>query len=233
MHAVPFLTLLASTAPGAQTIVWGGFSGIPQHALILPMGSDSILETTGSATESTNDKGEWTVAIASAATGLHKLNIRRNSDNKTLSRMQIVLGGPGQTSYAFDPAATSEEVAAMVAAAVDERLSDNHGAGLWGSEDNKLVMLSSLVDSVIDDVTVQLADGVYLHEDNVNFRTVLLFDTSNGNAVSGNASVGWDSATRRLTLAQTPPFTLAPGDRVTVLAVRDSLYSPTGRWVNR
>lgn len=233
MHVVPFLTLLAPGAGTVQTIVWGSFSGIPQHALVLPLGSDTILETSGTATESTNDKGEYRSGLTSGATGLHKLNIRRNSDNKTLMRLQVVLGGAGQTSYAFDPAASSEDVAALVAAAVDERLSDNHGPGLWGTDDSKLILLATTVESVINTKTIVLAASTYLHEDNVNYRTVLLFDTSNADAVSGNASVAWDADLRRLTLAQTPPFALAPGDRVTILAVRDSLYAPTGRYVNR
>ncbi len=233
MHVVPFLTLLSPGAGGVQTVVVSSYTGVPIYLKVFALGSDTIQETTGSSTESSNDKGEHRLSLSTGGTGIRKIGIYRVSDNALLDRQQVVLGGAGTTSYAYPLSGDQAADAAAIAQAVDERLSDVHGSSSWVSDDSRLVMIDALVESVVNSKTVVLTTGENVYSDTVAFRTVLLFDTSDGDKVAGNAVESWDSSLRRITFRQAPPFTLAINDRVVVLAIRDPLYSPTGPWVQR
>lgn len=232
MHTVPFLTLISPGAGVVQTVVVSSYSGVPIYAKLFAEGSDTVLETTGTGVESANDKGEFRLGLASGATGVHKLGTYRVSDNALLDRLVVNLAGPGQTSYAYNRTGDLTANSAAIAAAVDIRLSATHGAGPWQPDDTRLVMIDALVTTVISPTKVVLSQGV-VYDDTMAHRTVLLFDASNGNALAGNAVLTWDDATNTLELAQTPSFPLAINDRVVVLVIRDAMYAPTGRWVNR
>lgn len=233
MTITPFLTLLSPGAGAVQHVVVSSYTGVPIYLKVFAIGSDTIQETTGPSVESTNDKGEHRIGVATGDTGIRKIGIYRASDDALLDRQQVVLGGSGTTSYAYPLSGDQAADAAAIAAAVQERLADIHGAGSWVSDDSRLVMVDALVESVVNSRTVILTGGENTYADAMYGRIVLTYDTTDGDKISGNTVESWDAALRQVRLRQEPPFALAVNDRVVILAVRDTLYSPTGPWVHQ
>lgn len=215
----------------SQIVVWTGFSGISQKGMLLPLGSDTPT-TTQNATESTNDKGEFSMTVATNAVGEYKLNVQRQSDSKTLQRYRVRLTGAGTVNNAYEFTGESAAIAETVAATVDALLSSNHGTGSWGSEDTQLLLIDTEIESVIDEKTVILVEGQASFDETFVHCVAILYDISNGSAVALNSVDRWVSADRQLWLAQEPPFLPAVGDRVVVLSLRDPFFVG-GRYVNR
>jgi len=96
-----------------------------------------------------------------------------------------------------------------------------------------LILVDTTVTTVVDAKTFVIGAGTNSFADSFNQRTVLLFDASNNNAVATAISASWDPETLRLTLLQPPPFVVAPGDRVVILAMRDAAFANPSLYVSR
>lgn len=88
-----------------------------------------------------------------------------------------------------------------------------------------IVPLDTTVQTVVDAKTFILAAGSNTYDNAFDQRTVLLYDVSAGNSLASGLSAEWDRDTRQLKLLAPPPFTVAVGDRVVILATRDVAFS--------
>ncbi len=96
-----------------------------------------------------------------------------------------------------------------------------------------IVLVDTTVVTVVNSKTFTLVGGANSSANSFDQRTVLLFDTSNNDAVATAIAASWDPQTLRLTLLQPPPFTVAPGDRVVVLAVRDAAFANPALYISQ
>lgn len=96
-----------------------------------------------------------------------------------------------------------------------------------------LILLDTTVQTVTDAKTFILVGGSASFDNSFNGSLILLYDVSAANAVDPNTVRSWDKDTRTLVVQSTPLFTVAPGDRIMIMATEGTSYSPTGRYVVR
>ncbi len=96
-----------------------------------------------------------------------------------------------------------------------------------------LVLLDTTVQSVTDARTFVLVGGATSYDKSFEGCQVLLFDVSNGNAVSTDEVKRWTASSRTLAIQATPAFSVTAGDKVLIISSPGVRYQQTGPYVQR